>query len=119
MLAAAFISWWYGAGWRLIGKRVSRRLDRTLESFSVPTLARTLFAPWKRIVTTPGAGIGAHLRAAGDNFISRLVGFSVRCIVLVAATVSMGGIAVFGLIQFVIWPLIPVLVVVGIIMGLR
>ena len=115
----AFISWWYGAGWRLVAKRVTRRLDRTLESFSVPTLARTLFAPWKRIVTTPGSGIAAHVRAAGDNFISRLVGFSVRCIVLVAATISMAGIAVIGFLQFVLWPLIPVLIIAGIIMGLR
>lgn len=117
MLFTAFFSWWYGAGWKLLAKNVQRRLDRTLASFSVPTLARTLFAPWKRIVTAPGAGIAEHLRAMGDNLISRLVGFTVRLTVLLAASVSLGIMAVVGLIQIIIWPLVPLLVVFCLVRG--
>lgn len=118
MLAASFISWWYGAGWKLITKNVSRQMDGVLSSFSVPTLLRTIFAPWKRIVTPPGSGIAEQVRAMGDNLISRLVGFTVRLSALIAATVCMALIAVIGVIEVVLWPLLPLLLPVCIILGL-
>lgn len=107
MLAVAFIRWWYGAGWKNLARNVQRRSQRTLDSFSVPTLLRTLFSPWKRIITSPGAGIDAHLRAIGDNAISRLVGFTVRLTVLLSAGLSLVVMMVFGLLQLAIWPLLP------------
>lgn len=118
MLATAFISWWYGAGWKLVATRVSKRLDKTLASFSVPTLAKTLFAPWKRVVTAPGAGISAHFRAFIDNTVSRFVGSGVRMTVLFAACISWLVIGFVGLVQIILWPLIPVLAVVCIVVGL-
>lgn len=118
MLAVAFVRWWYGAGWGTLAHNVQRRNQRTVDSFSIPTLLRTLFAPWKRIVTAPGAGIDAHLRAIGDNAISRLVGFTVRLTVLLSAGVSLACLSVFGLLQIAVWPLIPPLAIVLIIGGL-
>ena len=109
MFAAAFTSWWYGAGWKLIQKSVYTRMQRTLASFSVPTLARTLFAPWKRIITTPGAGIDAHLRAAVDNSVSRLVGFSIRVVVLGTAGLCLLAVGLAGVMQIILWPLLPFL----------
>jgi hypothetical protein len=116
MLAVAFIRWWYGAGWKNLARNVQRRSQRTLDSFSVPTLLKTLFAPWKRIVTAPGAGIDEHLRAIGDNAISRLVGFTVRLTVLFSALVSLALMMVFGLVQIAVWPLVPIAAV-GLIVG--
>lgn len=118
MLATAFISWWYGAGWKLVATRVAKRLDKTLASFSVPSLARTLFAPWKRVVSAPGAGIAAHFRAFIDNTVSRFVGFGVRLTVLIAASISWATIALLGLIQMIIWPMVPPLVVICLVKGL-
>ncbi len=118
MLAVSFVRWWYGTGWKLVNRTVRRRLERTAASFSVPTLIRTLFAPWKRIVTAPGAGIDAHLRAMGDNAVSRTVGFIVRLTVLLAAGLTLGGIAIAGILQFILWPLVPLLAVGCIIGGL-
>jgi len=118
MLAVAFVRWWYGAGWKQLARNNKRRLHRTMLSFSAPTLARTLFAPWKRIVTTPGAGIEAHIRAAGDNAISRLVGFFVRLIVLMTAGIVIGGLSVASLFQMIIWPLLPPLVLVCLVKGM-
>lgn len=118
MLAVAFIRWWYGAGWKNLARNVRRRGQRTIDSFSVPTLLRTLFAPWKRIVTAPGAGIDAHLRAIGDNAISRLVGFTVRLTVLLSAAVSVAFLMVFGLIQILVWPLLPPAAIILIVGGL-
>lgn len=118
MLAVAFIRWWYGAGWKNLARNVERRGQRTIDSFSVPTLMRTLFAPWKRIVTKPGAGIDAHLRAISDNAISRLVGFTVRLTVLLSAAVSLVFMMAFGLVQIILWPLLPPAAIVLIIGGL-
>lgn len=118
MLAVAFIRWWYSTGWKNLAHNIQRRSQRTVDSFSVPTLARTLFAPWKRIVTVPGAGIDAHLRAIGDNIISRLVGFTVRLTVLFSAAVSLLILMVVGILQLILWPLLPPAAVLLIIGGL-
>ena len=118
MLFPSFISWWYGTGWQLVAKNVTKRIDKTLASFSVPTLSRTLFAPWKRIVANPGAGIDAKMRAMLDNLVSRCVGFTVRVTVLFSALVAMACMAVAGVIQIILWPLVPFMIIGGIIMGL-
>jgi len=117
MLAAAFISWWYGTGWRSLIDTAGRRIARTLATFSVPTLMRTLFSPWKKIVTTPGAGIDAKIRAMGDNFISRLVGFTIRVLVLFVALLALGAAGIVGMLQIVLWPLVPLFIVGALIKG--
>ncbi len=75
MLALEFIAWWYGQGWVLQIQNARKRLVRTSHLFSLPILLRTLFSPWKKIITDPGAGMEEHVRAATDNIVSRLVGF--------------------------------------------
>ena len=117
MLATAFISWWYGPGWKLVASRAAQRLDKTLASFSVPTLAKTLFSPWKRVVSAPGAGISDHFRASIDNTVSRFVGFGVRLTVLLAACVTWLAIGIFGLVQLVLWPLVPPLIIICLVKG--
>ena len=56
-----------------------------LNNFSVIQLTRTLFAPWRRIITYPGASIDEKFKAWGDNVFSRMIGFVVRLGVLIAA----------------------------------
>jgi len=118
MLAVGFFSWWYGAGWRLVFRNVQKRLSKTIATFSVPTLSRTLFSPWRRIVAAPGAGIEAQFRAMGDNLVSRAVGFTVRLFVLVAALISLTVITIVSLVQIVVWPFIPPAIVVTFVVGL-
>jgi hypothetical protein len=118
MLAVAFVRWWYGTGWRQVVARVRLRIKRTADSFSIQTIARTLFAPWKRIITRPGAGIDAHLRAIGDNAVSRAVGFVVRITVLFTAGLCLLAVMVAGLIQIVLWPLVPLAAIGLILKGL-
>jgi len=110
MLALEFFRWWYGQGWRLRAQNIKRRLTRTSHLFSAPSLLRTLFAPWRRIVTYPGAGLEAHVQAATDNLVSRLVGFVVRLMVLVSAGVILLLVLVFSVVEVVVWPLLPLAV---------
>lgn len=107
MLALEFLSWWYGKGWSLQAQIGRKRLIRTSHLFSLPILLRTLFAPWKRIITDPGPGLDAHVRAATDNLISRLIGFAVRLLVLFSAGVIMCLVFTLTIVEIIIWPLLP------------
>ncbi len=107
MLALELLSWWYGPGWALVKRRASSRVIKVSHVFSLPILARTMFAPWRRIVTYPGAGLDARLKALGDNLFSRIIGFTIRLGVLVIAGLLVMATVVGGLLSLVLWPLIP------------
>jgi hypothetical protein len=118
MLAAQFFVWWYGEGWRSQARAGQRRLTRTARTFSAPLLLRTLFAPWRRVVTDPGAGLDAKLRAMGDNLVSRAVGFTVRIFVLLTAGIMLFVMSVVAIVELVAWPFVPLAIVFGIVRGL-
>jgi hypothetical protein len=107
MLAFEFFSWWYGRGWRDAAHRVTKRISGVSEAFSVSTLLRTLFSPWKRIVTTPGKGVDAMFRAALDNAVSRFIGFLVRLMALMAAALMLLAFGLFGGLFVLLWPALP------------
>ena len=107
MLAFAFISWWYGAGWIDNIRRTQDRISFTYHEFSVPILLRTLFSPWRRIISYGGGSLGMRLRAVVDNIVSRFVGLTVRLLALIAALVLMALAAVLGIVTMLAWPLLP------------
>jgi hypothetical protein len=110
MLVLELFSWWFGQGWQQVAKNSGRRLVRVANLFSVPILLRTLWAPWRRIITYPGASIDAKLRAMGDNLVSRFIGFTVRLLVLLTAAIMLIGLCVVGVISIILWPLVPFLI---------
>ncbi|HZL08325.1 MAG TPA: hypothetical protein VFC50_03975 [Candidatus Dormibacteraeota bacterium] len=107
MLVSSFFSWWYGSGWRHVINSFRPRLHQVADAFSARQLLRTLFAPWRRIITYPGASIAERFHAWGDNVFSRLVGFVVRFFVLVAALIVLVIVASFTILEIVAWPLLP------------
>ncbi|HVV25921.1 MAG TPA: hypothetical protein VHC21_02730 [Candidatus Saccharimonadales bacterium] len=118
MLAVSFFSWWYGRGWRQVAASFTARLRRVAATFSVSQLLRTLFAPWRRIISYPGASLGERFRAWGDNLFSRAVGFVVRLVVLFTALLVSVVVVLFSLIELIVWPLLPIAAPVLIIVGL-
>ena len=118
MIALEILTWWYRQGWAQVAKNAEVRFFKVSHMFSVPILLRTLFAPWRRIVTYPGASIDAKLRAMGDNMVSRVVGFSVRAMVLFSAGVMLAITALLAAIQLLVWPLMPPAIVVFLIKGI-
>jgi hypothetical protein len=117
-MIAAFFGWWYGAGWRLVATKMRRQIKHTEAQFSVGTLLGTLFQPWRRIISYPGNGLDAHVRAMVDNLISRFVGAMIRLGVLLAAGVILLLTLVFGGLAIVLWPLVLPASLVFIILGL-
>jgi hypothetical protein len=118
MLIGAFFSWWYGKGWKHAVRAFPLRLKGTSELFSVSQLLRTLFQPWRRIVTVPGDSFDDKLHAWGDNLVSRGIGFVVRAFVLIAAFLSLVIVGCLTAAEIVIWPLAPVAVPLLLVKGL-
>lgn len=111
MLLLDFIKWWYGPGWVLRAKMLLRHVENWLEYFSVGTLLKTMFSPWRQNISAArqDQAIQAKFNAFIDNIISRLVGFTVRVFALVAAVVTLVIVFVFNLIIILAWPFIPIL----------
>lgn len=78
-----------------------------MASFSVRQLLRTLFAPWRKIISYPGRSLQDRFRAWLDNMFSRLVGFVVRVSVLMAAVVTIIAVSILTMLELVLWPLLP------------
>lgn len=108
MLVADFLSWWYGQGWKSVLVSFGPRIQGVQNLFSVSQLLRTLFEPWRRIISYPGDSLAEKFRAWGDNMVSRTVGFSVRCIMLLASVIASLAVAVFTIIELIVWPLLPI-----------
>ncbi len=107
MLVLSFFSWWYGRGWRQVAVSFGPRLRGVLDDFSVFQLIRTLFQPWRRIITYPGSSLAEKFHAWGDNTVSRAVGFTVRAGVLAAAFLALIVVAILTFVEIIIWPLLP------------
>lgn len=117
MLAIEFFSWWYGAGWRSIVKDIQNRFEYIYSAFSLSIILKTLFSPWRRIVSYPGAGLGDHSRALIDNLISRIIGFILRIGLIIAATVLFLLTGLIGLTAIMLWPLLPPAVIALVVKG--
>lgn len=112
------LRWWYSAGWQWVWARaVSQRVRWCLETFSLSTLIRTLFSPFKQTFAGGVKGsIGDHFRAFVDRSISRVIGFLVRSILILAALVSILFVLVSGVLLVLIWPLLPMVPGLGVVL---
>lgn len=117
MFLVGILSWWYTVGWRGRVRIVKERLASSADYFSIGQLLATLFAPFRQISAGRVSGsIGDRLRAFADRSISRFVGSIVRGAMIIAGSVVMFLEVVFGAIEIVVWPLIPLFPVIGLIM---
>ena len=107
MFIISFFSWWYGKGWVQVLESFKPRLVAVMNLFSVQQLLKTMFAPWRRIISYPGASLGDKFRAWGDNLFSRTIGFFVRLFVLFSALLISMLIMVITAIELVVWPALP------------
>ena len=114
----SFFSWWYGRGWKQVADSTGPRLTNVSALFSVEQLMRTLFSPWRRIISYPGASLQDKLRAWGDNMFSRIIGFIVRLFVLLAAFIALVLVGLLSILELIIWPLLPLAIPGFIIAGL-
>lgn len=117
MLALSLVAWWYSKGWLNTVTNLESMVTGISRLFSVPILLRTLFAPWKRIVSYPGSSLDAKMRALADNMVSRAVGFVVRVLVLLTALIMEALAGSLGVLWIALWPCIPLLSVLLLVKG--
>ena len=119
MLFTDFVSWWYGTGWRMRFSSWRERLIYWVNYFSLGLLLKTLFSPWRQIITQKPneSSMDQMIQAAIDNVISRFVGFWVRSFVFFTGLVMIIFMAVFAILALLIWPLIPIIPIAIIALG--
>lgn len=110
MVLVYLLGWWYSRGWGWAVTSILSKIKDINETFSIPILLRTWFAPWKQIQTQ--ATFRNFFQAAIDNLVSRFVGSMVRGTMMFGALLSSLAVFAFAVAVLVVWPLIPVLVIV-------
>ncbi|MBP5647776.1 hypothetical protein J6X04_00585 [Candidatus Saccharibacteria bacterium] len=119
MVIFEMLSWWYARGWNIFIKKLRTTLSNTVDFFSMNSLIRTLFKPYRQIsAETAGANSSLDLRFHMflDRLISRFIGFFSRLILLITGSVIIlvGGICSLTLI--LLWPIIPLIPIAGVIL---
>ncbi len=118
MLIVGFLQWWYLRGWTDFIHKMLSLLSSLADSFSISLLLKTLFAPYKQI-SAYGSGnesIQARISDFFDKLLSRVIGMILRLIIMAIGIVVILLGVLFGGIAILIWPLLPVLPFVGIIL---
>lgn len=110
--------WWYKEGWVNAWRSIPRAIKSVLLAFSLPVLLRTLFSPWKQIISGGGRSIDEKLRSLVDNLVSRSVGFVVRLGVIAAALIIIVAVSLFNLALAIAWPVIPLSIIYFILRGI-
>lgn len=104
-----FWKWYYGEAVRNVLNAWRNFIIFALNYFSIPLLLKTLFAPWKRDITRKprGLDIKKFLDYLAFNLISRGLGFLVRLVTILVGIVFLILVAVAGTIFFVLWLVMP------------
>lgn len=123
MLIVALFSWWYTTAWKNLGRRIEGRVDLMLDFFSVKTLLKTLFDPFRQI-SAGGAGgsMDDKMKAFADRSFSRVFGAVVRTLFILLGLVCSAIVLIIGGIQMAVWPFIPALPIISLtayIVGLK
>ena len=93
---------------------LKNRLRDSADFFSIGQLLRTLFKPYRQISAgTSGGGMSGFL----DRLVSRVVGFFVRFFIIIFGVVALFIEALIGIVMIVLWPVAPVLIIVGAVMA--
>lgn len=89
-----------------------------LRFFSIPTMLRTLFSPWKRISEERSGGIEGFFTSLVVNSIMRIIGFFMRSMLIVIGCLSLVAVFVFGVTALVIWIFAPLIILVTFVKGI-
>lgn len=89
--------------------------------FSIGTLFKTLFSPWKRITESRGRGFDFmnFLSVLTLNFFSRGIGFLIRSATIFLGLVVQVFVLIFGLLFLIFWFFLPVFLILTLFEGIK
>lgn len=121
MLFVSFFSWWYGPGFTNLIDRIGRSLVKTIDQFSIPQLAATLFSPFKQIDAGNFGGqvsIDVAFRRWLDRTFSRFFGAFIRFFTILAGIFVLLFLLLTGLVRLTAWLIVPFTPLAGVIFGI-
>ncbi len=108
MLITGLISWWYIDGYKFFASRLWTKLGDTIDLFSIGSLLKTLFAPYRQIsANAGGTSIDDKFMGLIDRLVSRLVGGVARIGIVLTGIVVILIQAIGSILSLVVWPLLP------------
>lgn len=119
MVFAEIIAWWYAHGWQVFIQKIRTSFSGITDFFSMDSLIRTLFKPFRQISAESAkadASLDLKFQMFVDRLISRIVGFTSRLILLIVGTIVIIVSGILCLCLIIIWPLIPFLPILGIVL---
>jgi hypothetical protein len=92
-----------------------------LNYFSIPLLLRTFFSPWRRYREFHGKGfsIGRYVEVFFSNLIFCLLGAIMRSFLIIIGILVEIFLILAGLFVFLGWFILPIILALGLILGLR
>jgi len=116
-----FIKWYYFDQLKAILKAWKNFLRFNLNYFSISLLLKTLFSHWRRYQWSYGRGfdIKRYAEVFFSNLISRVIGAIIRFFLILIGVVAEIIIVLAGIIVFLGWLLLPVLLLAGLWFGFK
>lgn len=111
--------WWYSSGWKVFVGKLKTALSNTTDFFSMSSLVRTLFKPYRQIsaeVARDGASLDIKFHMFLDRLVSRIVGFFSRLTLLFVGIIIIIFGGIISILLIILWPIIPLLPVAGVIL---
>ena len=112
--------WWYTKGWRIFISRVRAFLLSITDFFSMSSLIRTLFKPFRQISANSAStspALDLKFQMFIDRLVSRIVGFASRIVLLIVGSVILVLSSVISLVIIILWPFIPLAPIIGIVLA--
>ena len=119
MVALSLIKWWYFEGWKTFFRLLKQKISDRADYFSFGTIFKTFFSPFRQIDTGEASapGISGRLSAWLGCLVSRVIGSIIRFFIALSGVLIILIELIFGLLAGVIWPLVPLLPVVFLILA--
>lgn len=117
----AWFSWQFFDTPKFILQAWQNFLKFNLNYFSVPLLLKTLFSHWRRYRWSYGRGfdLPRYLETFASNLISRILGAIMRSILISIGLLVEFFIILGGIIAFLGWLFLPILLILGMYHGFR
>ncbi len=115
MFILGLVGWWYGQGWKKVATILIEKAATSEDYFSIDLLLKTLFSPFRQISAdgNQGGTLGDKMRDAFDKLFSRVIGAVIRLLLILTGTVWLFFSLVVDIIILLLWPLLPVLPLIG------
>lgn len=102
-----FFKWWYGRGLKDLFDFLSGLFLHTKNLFSITTVLKTFFQPWKKMVSSRRPGIDGLKDWLADNLISRAVGIVMRLVMIILFVLSIVAVSLGAIVATVLWVCLP------------